>query len=166
MTDLGCLLTMRHSITNVVEERENGWNRLQQLKEEQQRVRAEQRKHQAQLAQFLTQFREEVGKVEEMQKAYVIAPRSSTLMGTAANNPDPKSLKLPSLPPFLGTEPVPKDETSCEQWLWQAREALKTCTLGAVRTAVIQSDRGKVREFVSLVRFETSVEELLDKIQE
>ena len=34
-------------------------------------MRAEQREHQA---QFLTQFREEVVKVEEMQKAYIIAP--------------------------------------------------------------------------------------------
>ena len=107
-----------------------------------------------------------MGKVEEMQTAYVIAPPSSTLMGAAANNPDPKNLKLPSLPPFSGTEPVPKDEASCEQWVWQAREALKTCTLGAVRTVVIQSVRGKVREFVSSVRFEMSVEELVDKIQE
>ena len=107
-----------------------------------------------------------MGKVEEMQKAYVIAPPSSTLVGAAANNPDPKSLKPPSLPPFLGAEPVPKDEASSEQWVWQVREALKTCILGAVRTAIIQSVRGEVREFVSLVGFETSVEELLDKIQE
>ena len=54
MANLGCLLTMRCSIMNVVEERENGRNRLQQLEEEQQQVRAEQREHQAQLAQFLT----------------------------------------------------------------------------------------------------------------
>ena len=128
MADLGCLLTMRCSIMNIVEERENGHNRLQQRKEEQQRVRAEQREHQVQLAQFLTQFREEVGKVEEIQKAYIIAPSSSTLVGAAANNPDPKSLKPPSLPSFSGAEPVPKDEASCEQWVWQAREVLKTCT--------------------------------------
>ena len=86
---------------NVVEERENGRNRIQHLKE-QQRVRAEQKEHQAQLAQFFTQFREEVGKVEEMQKAYIIAPPSSTFVGAATNSPDPKSLKPPSLPPFLG----------------------------------------------------------------
>ena len=128
-------------------------------------MRAEQRENQAQLAQFLTQFREEVEKVEEMQKAYVIAPPSSTLVGAAANKPYPKSLKSPSPPPFSGTESVPKDEASCEQWVWQAREALKACTLGAMRTAVIHSVRGKVREFVSLVRFEMSVEELLDKVQ-
>ena len=99
-----------------------------------------------------------------MQKAHIIVPPSSTLVGAAPNNPHPKSLKSPSLPPFLGAEPVPKDEASCEQWVWQAREALKTCTLGAVRTAVIQSVRGEVREFVSSVGFETSVEELLDRI--
>ena len=75
-------------------------------------MRAEQREHQAQLAQFVTQFQEEVGKVEEMQKASVITPPSSTLVGAAANNTDPKSLKPPSLPPFLGAEPVPKDEAS------------------------------------------------------
>ena len=107
-----------------------------------------------------------MGKVEEMQKTYVIAPPSSTLVGAAANNPDPKSLKPPSLPPFSGAEPVPKDKASCEQWVWQAREALKTCTLGAVRTAVIQLVRSEFREFVSSVGFETGVEELLDKIQE
>ena len=107
-----------------------------------------------------------MGKVEEMQKAYVITPPSSTLVGAAANYPDPKSLKPPSLPPFSGVEPVPKDEASCKQWVWKASEALKTCTLGAVRTAMIQSVRGEVREFVSSVGFGTSVEELLDKIQE
>ena len=127
---------------------------------------AEQREHQAQLAQFLTQFREEVGKVEEMQKAYVIVPPSSILVGALANNPDPKSLKPPCLPPFSGAELVLKDEASCEQWVWQVREALKTYTLGAVRTALIQSVRGEVREFVSSVIFETSIEELLDRIQE
>ena len=152
LADLGCLLTMRHSIMNLVEERENGHNRLLQLEEEQQRVRAEQREHQAQLAQFLTQFKEEVGKVEEMQKAHIIAPPSSTLVGAAVNNPDPKSLKTPSLPPFSGTEPVSKDEASCEQWVWQAREALKTYMLGAVRTAVIQSVRGEVKRVCKFSR--------------
>ena len=74
MVDLGCLLTTRRSIMNMVEEREDGQNRLQQLEEKQQKVRAEQREHQAQLAQFFAQFREEVGKVEEMQKAHIIVP--------------------------------------------------------------------------------------------
>ena len=36
LADLGCLLTMQHSVMNVVEERENGQKWLQQLEEEQQ----------------------------------------------------------------------------------------------------------------------------------
>ena len=35
-----------------------------------------------------------------------------------------------------------------------------------MRTAVIQSVRGEVREFVSSLGFKTSVKELLDRIQE
>ena len=87
-------------------------------------------------------------------------------MRAVPNNPDPKSLKPPSLLAFSWAEPILKDEASCEQWVWQAREALKNLHIGAVRTAVIQSVGGEVREFVSSVGFETSVEELLDRIQE
>ena len=93
------------------------------------------------------------GKGRRNAKSLCYCTPSSTLVGAAANNPDPKSLKPPSLPPFSGAEPVPKDEASCEQWVWQVREALKTGTLGVVRMAIIQPVKGEVREFVSSVGF-------------
>ena len=49
---------------------------------------------------------------------------------------------------------MPKDEASCEQWVWQAKEALKSCTAGAVRIAIVQSVQGEVREFTAAVGFE------------
>ena len=61
---------------------------------------------------------------------------------------------------------MPKDEASCEQWVWQAKEALKSCTVGAVRIAIVQSARGEVREFTTTVGFEESVETLLDKVED
>ena len=61
---------------------------------------------------------------------------------------------------------MPKDEASCEQWVWQANEALKSCTVGAVRIAIVQSVRGEVREFTTAVGFEESVETLLDKVED
>ena len=61
---------------------------------------------------------------------------------------------------------MPKDEASCEQWVWQAKEALKSCTVGAVRIAIVQSVRGEVREFAATVGFEESVEMLLDKVED
>ena len=47
---------------------------------------------------------------------------------------EPRSIKPPTLPPFSGAYPVPKDEASCEQWVWQLKEATKTHTAAAVRT--------------------------------
>ena len=68
LAEIGCLLSTCRSIVNVVQERENGLARLQQLEDEQKRVREEQRQHQEQLATFLMQFQEEVQKVERFPK--------------------------------------------------------------------------------------------------
>ena len=61
---------------------------------------------------------------------------------------------------------MPKDEASCEQWVCKAKEALKSCTMEAVRIVIVQSVRGEVREFAAAVGFEASVEVLLEKIQD
>ena len=79
---------------------------------------------------------------------------------------EPRSIKPPILLTFSGADPVPKDEASCKQWVWQAKEALKSCTVGAVRIAIIQSVRGEVREFTAAVGSEESVETLLDKVED
>ena len=50
--------------------------------------------------------------------------------------------------------------------MWQVKEALKGCTVGAVRIAIVQSVRGEVREFAAAVGFEASVEVLLEKIED
>ena len=66
--EINCLLSIRCSIINVVQECENGHTCLQQLEDEQCRVREEQRQHQEQLAKFLVQFQEEVSKIEKLQQ--------------------------------------------------------------------------------------------------
>ena len=85
---------------------------MQQLEEEQKRVRDEQQHHQEQLEKFLMQFQEEVKKVEKLQQ-----PPKEEAKGIGAweGPQEPKSVKPPSLPPFSGADPVPKDEASCEQ---------------------------------------------------
>ena len=79
---------------------------------------------------------------------------------------EPKSFKPPALPLFSGADPVPKDEASCEQWVWQVKAALKNCTAGAVRIAIVQFIRSEVREFAAAVGFEASVEMMLEKIED
>ena len=136
---------------------------MQQLEEEQKRVRDEQQLHQEQLEKFLVQFQEEVKKVEKLQQP---PKEEAEGIGAWGGPQELKSVKPPSLPPFSKADPVPKDEASCGQWVWQAKEALKSCTAGAVRIAIIQSLRGEVREFAAAVGFEASVETLLAKVED
>ena len=104
-------------------------------------MREEQRQQQEQLAKFLTQFQEEVRKVDSLQQKRA-QEDTATLQEAVGGLEEPRSWKPPVLPPFSGADPVPKDEASCEQWVWQAKEALKSCTMGAVRIAIVQSVRG------------------------
>ena len=109
-------------------------------------------------------------------------PRRSPKRREAATEQDPRGINHPSrscgriggaqkyqatdTTAILGAYPVPKDEASCEQWVWQVKEALKSCTVDAVRIAIIQSVRGEVREFTTAIGFEESVETLLDKVED
>ena len=117
------------------------------------------------MAKFLTQFQEEVRKVESLQPQRV-QDDAATLQGAVGGWEEPRCLKPPVLPPFSGADPVPKDKASCEQWVWQAKEALKSCTVGAVRITIVQSVRGEVWEFAAAVGFKESVETLLDKVED
>ena len=148
-----------------MQDRKNGRARLLQLEEEQRKVREEQQQQQEQLAKFLTQFQEEVHKVESLQQQRAQGD-TATLQGVVGGLEEPRSLKPPILPPFSGADPVPKDEASCEQWVWQVKEALKSCTMGAVRIVIVQSIRGEKQEFAAAVGFEESMEILLDKVED
>ena len=158
--EINCLLFTHHSMINVMQECENGCAQLQQLEDEQHRVREEQQQHQEQLVKFLVQFQEEVHKVEKLQQTRT-AEELTTLIVAVEGIEEPKNTKLPTLPPFSGADPMPQDEALCEQLVWQAKEALKSCTARAVRIAIVHSVRGEVREFAAAVGFEPSIETLL-----
>ena len=131
LAEVDCLMSTQRSVVNVVQDRENGWVRLLQLEEEQRKVREEQRQHQEQLAKFLTQFQEEVWKMERLQQQRVQNDVTAS-QGATGGLEEPRSLKPLILSPFSGVDLVPKDEASCEQWVWQAKEALKSCTVGTI----------------------------------
>ena len=105
---------------------------------------------------MLEKFREEVRKVEDLEKRVersmtgfhqevisttavlerldqeLVQPRDVTVRqplptyGTEAYMTLRKLTKTPDLLPFLGTDPVPKDEGSWEQWEFQVRGFLDT----------------------------------------
>ena len=139
---------------------------MQQLEDEQHCVREEQHHHQEQLARFLVQFQDEVRKIEKLQQVQGTEADQTAMAGAVGESAELKSFKPPLLPPFSGADPVLKDEASCEQWVWQAKEALKSCIAGAVRIAIVQSVQGEVREFTAAVGFKVGMETLLEKVED
>ena len=164
--EISCLLSTCHSVINVVQEHENGCTCLQQLEDEQRCVREEKQHHHEQLARFLVQFQDEVRKIEKLQQVQATEADQTAMARAVRGVEEPKSFKPPSLLSFSGADPVPEDEASCKQWLWQAKEALKSCTAGVVRITIVQSLWGEVREFTAAVGFEASVETLLVKVKD
>ena len=131
---ISCLLSTWESIENIVVDREEGRARLAELEkdqhrvqEEQERVRQEQAAHTAHLEEVLAHFGQEVQKVEDLQKNAIMAAAASAHLVTAPQSVtsvmglhvSTKINKPPVLPHFLGVDPVPKDEGSCEQWRFQ-----------------------------------------------
>ena len=112
------------------------------------------------MAAVLKQFQEEVAKVEKLQIASTKGRKSEM------KKEEPKNVKPPTLPQFSGNDQTPKDEANSEQWYWQACKAMKSHTEGTVHRGIIQTVWGEVREFVSSIGFETSVEDILDKIED
>ena len=139
---------------------------MQQLEDQQRHVREEQQHHHKKLARFLVQFQDEVRKIEKLQQVQATEADQTATAGTVGGVQEPKSFKPPLLLPFSGADPVPQDEASYKQWVWQAKKVLKSCTAGAVRIAIVQSVWGEVREFTATVGFEASVETLLEKVED
>ena len=99
LAEVDCLMSTQRSVVNIVQDCKNRQVRLLQIEEEQRKVRQEQRQHQEQLAKFLTQFQEEVHKVESLQRQRA-QDDTATLQGAVGGLEEPRSLKPPILPPF------------------------------------------------------------------
>ena len=117
--EISCLLSTQRSVINVVEECKKGCSHLQQLEDEQCHMMEVQQQHQEQLVKFLVQFQEEVHKIEKLQQNQT--GEDQMTLGIVEEAEEPKSFKPTTLPPFSRADPVPKDETSCKQWVWQAK---------------------------------------------
>ena len=72
----------------------------------------------------------------------------------------------PSLPIFLGQEPVPAMEGSIDQWLFQVEGTLATHTEEAVRSAVIGSVRGAAHELLEFIGYGEEMSSILKHIKE
>ena len=68
----------------------------------------------------------------------------------------------PGLPLFSGSKPMPRDESTYEQWRFQVKGMWSSCLEHSVHSALITSVRGEASELVSFVGFSAPVKVILE----
>ena len=137
--------------------------------QEQQRLRENQQACQQQMIEILDKVSEQVERVENIHSGsmpaldgkYYTPPVSQVKVNRVSKLGTP-----PSLPIFLGQEPVPAMEGSIDQWLFQVEGALATHTEEAVRSAVIGSVRGAAHELLEFIGYGEEMGSMLKHIKE
>ena len=172
-TEVTCLLLGRDSVMNIVRDRETARERLKVFEGERIVAIQQQADEKAQFMKMLEKFGEEVKKVEDLKRRVersmtglqqeainttavlerpdqeLIQPGEVTMRQppatyrTEACTTPRKLTKTLDLPPFSGTDPVPKDKGSWEQWEFQVKGFPNTHTLEAVWAAIVHSVWGQ-----------------------
>ena len=132
-------------------------------------MQREQESYQSQLTEVVQGLHEKIKLMEKNSKEGVI-PTTSAPYGMAPRldekgNVVYKLSKAPDLPNFSGTEPVPREEGSFEQWIFQVKGSQAQHTEDAIRSGIINSVRGEARDLVEYVGFGAPLGTILERLE-
>ena len=132
-------------------------------------MREDQHECQQQMIEILEKMSDQIRRVENACSGSIPVIERDYYTPPVTQMKINKSSKLsapPNLPIFSGQEPVPSTEGSIDQWLFQVEGAFATHTEEAVRSAVIGSVRGAVRELLEFIGYEEELSVILRHIKE
>ena len=166
-----CTIASRNVLVSIVREREINIARERSLEKDRADLEKENSQYKEQLVDLLERVNGQLAKLSEDRfeslqdvtgvdySTPVATPVPSTSGPSLINTP-------PRFPLFSGGDPVPKEEASYAQWVFQVRGALTAYTITAVRTGMINSVRGEARELIGFIGFEAGIEEILKRLAE
>ena len=142
-SEISCLMStrkcvFRKCVLSIVNDRAESRN-LQKELQEQRKAKEEEGEYVGKLEGLLTKFGKEVKRVEELEKE-ILAPKENSIRTPVVPS---KLMKPPDLPLFSGVEPIPKEEGSFDQWLFQVQGAMDSHCEEVVSSAIVRSVRGK-----------------------
>ena len=150
---------MKKSVLSIVIDQEESRN-LQRELQEQRRVREDKNKFVEKLEGLLMKFGDEVRRVEHLEKEIQSPQVDKT------QNVTNKLMKPSDLPLFSGAKPVPREEGSFNQWMFQVQEALNSHSEEVIRSTIVRSVRGEARELMRFVGFQSELDVILVAIEE
>ena len=146
-------MTSRKNMVDIIKAREDLHHRLQQHKQDVMKLQQEQKETWEQMVEILQRFGEEVKKVEEMRthgsQSFTSVKQEGAQMGMIVEDQqvtpqtpgrdERKIEKPPQICIFSGSDPIPKDEGSYEQWEFQVRGAMAPHTKNSMHAAIVNS---------------------------
>ena len=178
VAEITCLKTSCKNMVGIIKEQDDLHHKLQQREQDMMKLQQEQKGSQEQMVEILQNFREEVKKVEEMRthvnqpstpvkqevaKMEMIAEDKQSIP-QASSRDERKIEKPPQICIFSGSDPIPKDEGSYEQWEFQVRGAMATHTKNSVHAAIVNSLQGPAQHLIGFVGFDADIERILDEV--
>ena len=132
-------------------------------------MKREQESYQSQLTEVVQGLHEKIKLMEKNSKEGV-TPTTNAPYGMAPRldekgNVVYKLSNAPDLPNFSGTEPVPREEGSFEQWIFQVKGSQAQHTEDVIRSGIINSVRGEARDLVECVGFGAPLGTILERLE-
>ena len=167
--EIGCVMSGRASLLNIHREKEYQKIQQEEVRNQVQSIKREQESYRSQLAEVVQGLHEKI-KVMEKNSREGVAPTTSVPYGMAPRMDEKgnvvyKISKAPDLPNFSGTEPVPREEGSFEQWIFQVKGSQTQHTEDAIRSGIINSVRGEARDLVEYVGFGAPLGTILERLE-
>ena len=167
--DIGCVMSGWASLLNIHREKEYQKAQQEEVRNQFQSMKREQESYQSQLAEVVQGLHEKIKLMEKNSKEGV-TPTTSVPYGMAPRidekgNVVYKLSKAPDLPNFSGTEPIPREEGSFEQWIFQVKGSQAQHTEDAIRSGIINSVRGEAWDLVEYVGFRAPLGTILERLE-
>ena len=159
---IGCVVSGKASLLNIVQEEELHHQQKEEVRANLSEIKKEQEEYQQQFVEVVQALQEKVKELEKKGEERAI-PFPGGPLGVVT---DPikgttfKISKAPELPKFSGAEPVPREEGSFEQWIFQVKGSQSQHTADAIRSGVVNSVRGEARDLVAYVGFDAPLEDI------
>ena len=162
--EIGSFVSNRVSLLNMSRERNDREWQQEEFHRQVRELRRDQEGYQSQLVEVVHSLQDEIETLEQ-ESQQILGVGVDPVVATGGSL-WPKVRKPPELPYFSGTDPVPREEGSFEQWIFQVRGSSANHTKDAIRSGVINFVRGEARDLVEYIGFTAPLETLLTKLEE
>ena len=169
--EVGCIIATKKQLVKMTMDIEDHRRAARDLERQRQEFKEEQQASRIQIKDLLDKFEEQVKRIEVVSSRSTVGPIPidvATPQGSETESVSPVSqhplYKLPPLPKFSGTLPVPKGEGSFEQFMFQIRGFKGSYAEEAMKNGIVGAVTDGARDYLDFIGFENNLATIIDAL--